>query len=201
MCAGPPTGDRSCCCPAAGSDLGVLVRAGAAGFARAGHRVHAVDLVGFPGRSIPARGRRPRTVADLTTWLDAVFDGLDVTSAADLGGHSYGGWIALHYALHAPGRIRRLFLLDPTQCFAGFEDGVSAARAADAAAAHRAPGPRVPGVGDQGSGAGPRLAAPPGGGRGVPVRETGDRSPPGAGRAARAQRVGPAASGRKQQDL
>ncbi|WP_043682212.1 alpha/beta fold hydrolase [Streptomyces xylophagus] len=92
--------------------------------ARAGHRVHAVDLIGAPGRSVPAVGRRPRTVADLMSWLDALLDGLGVrseTSAVDLGGHSYGGWIALHYALHAPARVRRLFLLDPTQCFAGFE--------------------------------------------------------------------------------
>ncbi|MDV9170908.1 alpha/beta fold hydrolase, partial [Streptomyces sp. W16] len=92
--------------------------------ARAGHRVHAVDLIGFPGRSVPVAGRRPRTVADLMTWLDALLDGLGpktATPAAELGGHSYGGWIALHYALHAPDRTRRLFLLDPTQCFAGFE--------------------------------------------------------------------------------
>lgn len=88
------------------------------------HRVHAVDLIGAPGRSVPVVGRRPRTVADLMSWLDALLDGLGVTSmtpAVDLGGHSYGGWIALHYALHAPARVRRLFLLDPTQCFAGFE--------------------------------------------------------------------------------
>ncbi|GGU48073.1 hypothetical protein GCM10010211_10300 [Streptomyces albospinus] len=40
---------------------------------------------------------------------------------ADLGGHSYGGWIALHHTLRAPARVRRLFLLDPTRCFAGFK--------------------------------------------------------------------------------
>ncbi|WP_330340482.1 alpha/beta fold hydrolase [Streptomyces sp. NBC_00557] len=83
-------------------------------------RVHAVDVVGAPGLSVPAGDRHPRTVADLTLWLDAVLDGLGVASA-DLGGHSYGGWIALHYALRAPARTRRLFLLDPTQSFAGFK--------------------------------------------------------------------------------
>ncbi|MGW2643771.1 alpha/beta fold hydrolase [Streptomyces sp. NPDC001393] len=83
-------------------------------------RVHAVDVIGAPGLSVPAGDRHPRAVADLTLWLDAVLDGLGVTSA-DLGGHSYGGWIALHYALRAPDRTRRLFLLDPTQCFAGFK--------------------------------------------------------------------------------
>ncbi|MFB6775664.1 alpha/beta fold hydrolase [Streptomyces sp. NPDC056337] len=84
------------------------------------HRVHAVDLIGAPGRSTPAGDRHPRTVADLTGWLDALLDGLGIRAAA-LGGHSYGAWIALSYALHAPDRVRRLFLLDPTQCFAGFK--------------------------------------------------------------------------------
>ncbi|WP_425245194.1 alpha/beta fold hydrolase [Streptomyces sp. NEAU-NA10] len=82
-------------------------------------RVYAVDLVGAAGRSGTDGGRAPRTVADLVVWLDAVLDGLGVR-ATSLGGHSYGAWIALHYALRAPGRVRRLFLLDPTQCFAGY---------------------------------------------------------------------------------
>ncbi|WP_328772157.1 alpha/beta fold hydrolase [Streptomyces sp. NBC_00286] len=83
-------------------------------------RVLAVDLIGAPGRSEPAGDRHPRTVADLSAWLDALLDGLGV-EAVDMGGHSYGGWIALQYALLAPARVRRLFLLDPTQCFAGFK--------------------------------------------------------------------------------
>ncbi|MEV7730911.1 alpha/beta fold hydrolase [Streptomyces sp. NPDC088921] len=84
------------------------------------HRVLAVDLIGAPGRSEPAADRHPRTVADLAAWLDALLDGLGVTEA-DFGGHSYGAWIALHHAVRAPDRMRRLFLLDPTQCFAGFK--------------------------------------------------------------------------------
>ncbi|MFF7048943.1 alpha/beta fold hydrolase [Streptomyces griseorubiginosus] len=83
-------------------------------------RVLAVDLIGSPGRSTPAADRHPRTVADLAAWLDALLDELGVTEA-DFGGHSYGGWIALHYALRTPDRMRRLFLLDPTQCFSGFK--------------------------------------------------------------------------------
>ncbi|MFF2330356.1 MULTISPECIES: alpha/beta fold hydrolase [unclassified Streptomyces] len=85
------------------------------------HRVHAVDLIGDPGRSV-AGDRAIRTVADLTTWLDAVLDGMGADRTA-LCGHSYGAWIALQYALHAPHRVGKLVLLDPTQCFAGFRPG------------------------------------------------------------------------------
>ncbi|MEU6675597.1 alpha/beta fold hydrolase [Streptomyces sp. NPDC046925] len=83
-------------------------------------RVYAVDLIGEAGRSAPDASRPIRTVADLTGWLDALLDGLGAEEPVDLCGHSYGAWIALHYALHAPHRVRRLVLVDPTQCFAGF---------------------------------------------------------------------------------
>ncbi|MFE0452366.1 alpha/beta fold hydrolase [Streptomyces sp. NPDC058914] len=83
-------------------------------------RVYAVDLIGAAGRSGGSAERRPRTVGDLVGWLDAVTAGLGV-ERADVGGHSYGAWIALHHALHAPERVRRLFLLDPTGCFAGYK--------------------------------------------------------------------------------
>jgi pimeloyl-ACP methyl ester carboxylesterase len=84
-------------------------------------RVYAVDRIGEAGRSL--RGGRPvRSVDDLLDWLDGVLDGLGL-SRADLCGHSYGGWIALTYALRTPQRVRKLALLDPTQCFAGFKAG------------------------------------------------------------------------------
>ncbi|MEU6236091.1 alpha/beta fold hydrolase [Kitasatospora sp. NPDC047058] len=89
--------------------------------AAAGHRVLAVDLIGDPGRSV-LDGTRLDGLPGLMGWLDAVLDGLGL-SGTDLCGHSYGGWIALEYALHAPARIHRLALLDPTQCFAGFRPG------------------------------------------------------------------------------
>ncbi|MFJ6776051.1 alpha/beta fold hydrolase, partial [Kitasatospora sp. NPDC091257] len=95
--------------------------ANAGAWAEAGHRVLAVDLIGDPGRSIHD-GAALDGVPGLLGWLDAVLDGLDVPRA-DLCGHSYGGWIALEYALHAPARVDRLALLDPTQCFAGFRPG------------------------------------------------------------------------------
>jgi len=80
------------------------------------HRVIAVDPVGQPGLSSPG-GRPLNTAADLAGWLDQVLDALAIQRAA-LIGHSYGAWMALRYALHAPGRISRLVLLDPTDCFA-----------------------------------------------------------------------------------
>lgn len=86
-------------------------------------RVYAVDRIGEPGGSKP--GDRPiSSSADLLDWLDAVLDGLGLdglgAAKAELCGHSYGGSIALSYALRAPGRVARLVLLDPTGCLAGF---------------------------------------------------------------------------------
>jgi pimeloyl-ACP methyl ester carboxylesterase len=87
----------------------------AGGLARA-HRVIAVDPIGQPGLS--TSGPRPlKTAADVAGWLDQVLDWLGAERAA-LAGHSYGAWLALRYALHAPARVSRLVLLDPTSCLA-----------------------------------------------------------------------------------
>ncbi|MGW7459196.1 alpha/beta fold hydrolase [Streptomyces sp. NPDC054797] len=94
----------------------------AAGLGR-DHRVHAVDLVGEPGLSVPAPGRAVRTTGDLVGWLDAVLDGLCPNGPVGLGGHSYGAWIAAHYAARRPARLGRLVLLDPTRVFAGLRPG------------------------------------------------------------------------------
>ncbi|MEV5434683.1 alpha/beta hydrolase [Streptomyces sp. NPDC052682] len=88
-----------------------------AGELAATHRVYAVDLMGDIGRSVHD-GAPLRGVGDLRAWLDALFDELQL-DGAHLCGHSYGAWIALNYALHAPHRLGRLALLDPTSCFAG----------------------------------------------------------------------------------
>lgn len=83
------------------------------------HRVYALDTMGDPGRSVndgrPIRGRE-----DLMAWLEEAFQGLGL-ERADLCGHSFGAWMSLEYSLRAPNRVRRLALLDPTQCFAGFK--------------------------------------------------------------------------------
>jgi pimeloyl-ACP methyl ester carboxylesterase len=78
------------------------------------HRIYAVDLIGDAGRSV-ADGKPVGGVGDLMAWLDEVLDHLGVETTY-LCGHSYGAWIALHYAIHSP-RVGRLALLDPTACF------------------------------------------------------------------------------------
>ncbi|AXB44176.1 hypothetical protein A4R43_17970 [Amycolatopsis albispora] len=85
------------------------------------HRVYAVDQLGGPGRSVHS-GRPFRRPGDLLDWLDSLFRHFRL-SGAGLCGHSYGGWLALSYALRAPARVGKLALLDPTQCFAGFRPG------------------------------------------------------------------------------
>ncbi|MFE0191485.1 alpha/beta fold hydrolase [Streptomyces sp. NPDC058989] len=80
------------------------------------HRVYAVDLMGDIGRSVHD-GAPLRAAEDLMAWLDEVYEALGLDEA-QLCGHSYGAQIALRYALHAPRRVDRLALLDPTGCFA-----------------------------------------------------------------------------------
>ena len=81
-------------------------------------RVHAVDLPGNAGYTRVSTA----DAAALGGWLDTVLDALG-RGPVGLAGHSYGSWLALTYALRAPARVRRLALLDPTRCFAGFQPG------------------------------------------------------------------------------
>lgn len=115
--------------PAHGSPLVLLPGGSATGlvwFANAPvlgrrYRVHAVDLMGDAGRT-ERRGTPLKRADDLMSWLDALLDGLGL-ARTHLCGHSYGAWLAVGYALHAPRRVDRLALIDPTQVFAGFRPG------------------------------------------------------------------------------
>jgi pimeloyl-ACP methyl ester carboxylesterase len=74
------------------------------------YRVYAVDVMGQPSRSIPAEPIRD--AADYAAWLTATLDALHLDSVC-LVGMSFGGWLALNYAVAAPARLRKLVLLSP----------------------------------------------------------------------------------------
>lgn len=77
----------------------------------AGHfRVHAVDMIGEPGLSAPARP--PLDSPAYALWLDDVLDHLGLERTA-ITGASLGGWLALDYATRRPDRVERLALLCP----------------------------------------------------------------------------------------
>ncbi|WP_326549298.1 alpha/beta fold hydrolase [Micromonospora sp. NBC_01813] len=72
--------------------------------------VIAVDPCGEPGAS--TQNRAFGGGADLSHWLGETLAGLGVPRA-HLVGCSYGGWIALRHAIHAPGQVATVSLLDP----------------------------------------------------------------------------------------
>jgi pimeloyl-ACP methyl ester carboxylesterase len=80
-------------------------------------RIYAPDRPGEPGLSESG----PTAIAeraDWMSWLGIVLDRLRIPRCAVVG-HSYGGWMALSFAIHAPHRVSQLALLDPTSCFKG----------------------------------------------------------------------------------
>ncbi len=84
-------------------------------------QVYAVDPIGDAGRSV-AGSRGIETPEDQVEWIDGVLDGLGLDTA-ELGGHSYGAWIAMNYARQRPARVRRVVLLDPTMVFGPLNRG------------------------------------------------------------------------------
>lgn len=73
-------------------------------------RVYAVDLIGEPGLSAPARPPLPSGAYPL--WLGDVLDALGVARASVVA-VSLGGWLALDFATRHPERVERLTLLTP----------------------------------------------------------------------------------------
>jgi pimeloyl-ACP methyl ester carboxylesterase len=74
------------------------------------HRVYAIDIMGQPSKSIPSEPIRNAT--DYVGWLTETFDALHFDRAALLG-MSYGGWLALGFAVATPERLSKLVLLSP----------------------------------------------------------------------------------------
>jgi pimeloyl-ACP methyl ester carboxylesterase len=79
-----------------------------------GYRVYAIDVMGQPSKSIP--GEPMREVSDFVAWLSETLDGLGL-GRISLVGMSYGGWLALNFAMTAPERVRKLVLLSPAASF------------------------------------------------------------------------------------
>src|SRR5690606_30256181 len=87
-----------------------------AGELAARHRVYAVDIMGEPGRSVHD-GAAISTTGDLVDWLGAVLAGLEL-DRPHLAGHSFGGHLALRFALATPEHVDRLVLMEPARAFA-----------------------------------------------------------------------------------
>ncbi len=78
------------------------------------YRVHAIDVMGQPSKSIP--NEPIRDAADYVAWLTATLDTLNLDRAS-LVGMSYGGWLVLNFAIAVPERVRKLVLLSPAASF------------------------------------------------------------------------------------
>ena len=74
------------------------------------NRVYAVDVIGNAGKSVAER--LPANRADYAEWLDDLRKGLRIEKT-DLLGMSYGGFLAVNYALRFPEHLHRLVLLCP----------------------------------------------------------------------------------------
>ncbi|WP_235912133.1 alpha/beta fold hydrolase [Ruania zhangjianzhongii] len=76
--------------------------------------VYLIDLLGEPGRSVQ---ERPITSsAEQADWLDQALAQLD-EDTVHVVGLSIGGWTGVNLALHAPGRVETLTLMDPVNVF------------------------------------------------------------------------------------
>jgi pimeloyl-ACP methyl ester carboxylesterase len=78
------------------------------------HRVYAIDVMDQPSKSIP--GETIRNAGDYVAWLSAVLDALHLDKTS-LAGMSFGGWLALNFAVAAPHRVEALVLLSPAASF------------------------------------------------------------------------------------
>jgi pimeloyl-ACP methyl ester carboxylesterase len=74
-----------------------------------GHRVYALDLLGYGLSSQPRDAQY--SIADQARMVEGFLDSQHL-SQVDLAGWSMGGWISMRVALQQPERIRRLVLLD-----------------------------------------------------------------------------------------
>ena len=77
------------------------------------YRLYAPDTIGDVGRSeLGDFGIYPKKGGAFSAWLGDLYSELGITRA-DVIGASMGGWIAMHHAIRAPGKVRKLVLLGP----------------------------------------------------------------------------------------
>lgn len=72
------------------------------------YRVYALDVMGQPGKSVP--DEPVTSAADYVEWLTATLNALHLDRIS-LIGMSFGGYLALNYAIAAPERVQKLVLL------------------------------------------------------------------------------------------
>jgi pimeloyl-ACP methyl ester carboxylesterase len=74
------------------------------------YRVYAIDVMGQPSKTVPTDPIR--NAQDYVAWLTETLDALHLARVS-LVGMSFGGWLALKFALAAPDRLLKLVLLSP----------------------------------------------------------------------------------------
>ena len=74
------------------------------------HRVYAIDTIGNAGKSRATR--LPQIADEYSMWLNEVFEHLGLNEVILIGA-SYGGSIALRYAINRQDKINRMILLFP----------------------------------------------------------------------------------------
>jgi 3-oxoadipate enol-lactonase len=93
--------------------------------AQAGAEVILYDLRGHGLSERPRRGYR---VADSVADLAALLDALGIEGPVHLVGNSYGGTVALSFAVSYPGRVASLVLIEAHFTVAGWAEQVTAER-------------------------------------------------------------------------
>ncbi|WP_297541296.1 alpha/beta hydrolase [Amycolatopsis sp.] len=83
--------------------------------------VYTIDTLGEAGRSVHTAPFAD--IPDRARCLDDVLERLELTGVHLVGG-STGGWHAFNQAIHAPGRVASISVLDPTTVTAAFSRSV-----------------------------------------------------------------------------
>ncbi len=84
------------------------------------YRTYALDILGNAGKSVSTHPMP--TQSDCAEWLGQVLDVLRIEET-HIAGLSYGGWIALNFALHAPNRVKKTVLISPASPLVPFKKG------------------------------------------------------------------------------